>query len=284
MFNYSSLLSYLLLKISNLSKSYIIIFHSNIDGPGNIFRKFYYKIRKIIIINLVFLFNNKLVFLTNAQKQSYKKLCFFKKKMEYQSVIINNFIESNYIIQNKTNNLRVINVLFVGRLSYFKGVSDLINLIEMFRKNSRIKFSIVGNGPLGKDVPNYENVKYLGSINHDFIYDIYDNNNILILPSYTEVFPLVILEAMARGLVILASDLPGMSEIIIEGRNGYLFPPGDIIKMNKHISYLMENPKKIKQISNNNLKDIWKFTDEKQGSKYLNLLNMHQKQNLDLEY
>jgi glycosyltransferase involved in cell wall biosynthesis len=230
------------------------------------------------------LFNNKLVFLTNAQKQSYKKLCFFKKKMEYQSVIINNFIESNYIIQNKTNNLRVINVLFVGMLSYFKGVSDLINLIEMFRKNSRIKFSIVGNGPLGKDVPNYENVKYLGSINHDFIYDIYDNNNILILPSYTEVFPLVILEAMARGLVILASDLPGMSEIIIEGRNGYLFPPGDIIKMNKHISYLMENPKKIKQISNNNLKDIWKFTDEKQGSKYLNLLNMHQKQNLDLEY
>jgi glycosyltransferase involved in cell wall biosynthesis len=80
---------------------------------------------------------------------------------------------------------------------------------------------------------------------------------------------MVILEAMARGLVILVSDIPGMREIVKEGRNGYLFPPGDIKKIKEKILYLKNNPKEIRRISENNLKDIWKFTTEKQVSKYL---------------
>ncbi|HII00170.1 TPA: glycosyltransferase family 4 protein [Methanosarcinaceae archaeon] len=76
---------------------------------------------------------------------------------------------------------------------------------------------------------------------------------------------------MARGLVILVSDLPGMREIIKEGRNGYLFPSGDVEKMKELIFYLMNNPEEMEQMSKNNIKDIWKFTNEKQASKYLNL-------------
>ena len=82
-------------------------------------------------------------------------------------------------------------------------------------------------------------------------------------------FPVVIQEAMARGLVILVSDIPGMREIVKDGRNGYLFPPGDVENMKELIIYLKNNPKEIERISNNNLKDIWKFTADSQIPKYV---------------
>lgn len=270
-FNYSSLLSYLLLRLFNMHTYNIIIFHSNIDGPGSKLRTAYYKIRKTLIINLAPIFSEKLVFLTDAQKKGYQQLCLFNKKFDKRSVVINNFIDEKFISKYRTRDFQKIKILFVGRLSYFKGFQDLITLIGLFSNKSFIEFGIVGNGSLVKKIPNCNNVKYLGTVSHDSIYKIYDNYNILILPSYTEVFPLVVLEAMARGLVILVSDLPGFREIIKEDRNGYLFPSGNIEKMRELILYLMKNPKEIERISKNNLNDIWKFTAKKQASKYLNL-------------
>jgi len=60
-----------------------------------------------------------------------------------------------------------------------------------------------------------------------------------------------------------------MREIIKEGRNGYLFKPGDIEKMKELILYLNNNHQEIERISNNNLKDIHKFTAKKQIPKYI---------------
>jgi glycosyltransferase involved in cell wall biosynthesis len=84
---------------------------------------------------------------------------------------------------------------------------------------------------------------------------------------------------MARGLVILVSDIPGMREIIKEGRNGYLFPPGDVERMKEIILYLKNNPKDVERISKNNLKDICKFTTEKQVPKYIKVYKEVLKEN-----
>jgi len=99
----------------------------------------------------------------------------------------------------------------------------------------------------------------------------YDKSAILILPSYSEAFPLVILEAMARGLVILVSDLPGMREIVEEGRNGYLFNPGDLDKIEDLIFHLKNNKNQIKKISKNNLQDVHKFTSDILIPKYIKI-------------
>jgi len=273
LFNYSSLIAYLLMIFFNPLKRNLIIFHSNIDGPGSKLRTIYYKLRKTLIINFVVMFSDKLVFLTDGQRKSYKNLCPFDKKFRNKTKMVSNFLEDKYILKKKMKHFETVKILFVGRLSYFKGFHDLISLMELLKDNRHIELGVVGDGSLETNIPNYKNIEYLGSVDHKMMHEMYDDYNIFILPSYTEVFPLTILEAMARGLVIIVSDIPGMREIITEGRNGYLFPPGDIEKMKEIILFLKVNPSEIKRISNNNLKDVWEYTAEVQGKKYIEIMN-----------
>jgi glycosyltransferase involved in cell wall biosynthesis len=53
------------------------------------------------------------------------------------------------------------------------------------------------------------------------------SGHVLVLPSLAEGRGLVLVEAMAEGLPIVASDIPGPRELVLPGRTGFLFPPGD---------------------------------------------------------
>lgn len=215
-----------------------------------------------IFINFLVLFSDKLTFITLAQFNEYGKWIIFKKKLIKKSIIINNYIDEKLIKKNKLNNK--FKILFIGRLTKVKGFLDLI---KIGNELPELIIDVVGSGERFENLN--KNINLIGNVSHDKILEYYDKSSILILPSYTEVFPMTILEAMARGLVILASDIPGMREIVKEGRNGYLFPPGDVEKMKEIILYLKNNPKEVERISKNNLKDIWKFTAERQVSKYI---------------
>lgn len=266
LYNYSSIILFLYIKII-CRKKIIGIFHSYLDGgPSKFVRNFFYITRKFFVINFSILFLNKLIFLTNNQKNNFSKYNIFFKKIIKKSEIINNFIDEKDIIRKKQKS--EFNILFVGRLSKFKGFFDLVYLSKKINE----KVNIIGSGKYDKDIIP-RNMNIIGYINKEDMNKYYDNNLIFILPSYTEVFPLSILEAMARGLVILVSDVCGMREIIKEGRNGFLFLPGDINRMKEIILYLKNNPKEIKRISNNNLEDIWKFNKKKQIKKYIKVYN-----------
>lgn len=224
-------------------------------------------LRSILLFNFNILFCKKIVFITNWQKDSFKRYSILKKSFEKKSLVINNFIEPDYIIKSKKRYNTKDSLVFVGRLTKKKGVEDIISLQD--KLGEKIRIEIIGDGPLKEAVKKQKNLIYFGAIKNSIIKHCYDKSNIFILPSYSEVFPMTILEAMARGLVILVSDIPGMREIIKEGRNGYLFPPGDVERMKEIILYLKNNPKEIERISKNNLKDIHKFTAEKQVPKYI---------------
>ncbi len=241
-------------------KKTIYSFHQSF-GSG-IKKSIFENLLIFLIVNYICLFSKKLIFLTFGQKKHIKKYSILKKSFEKKSAVINNFIDKKYIIKNKLNFNK--GILFVGRYTQIKGFEDLIQVASTLPD---FKFHLIGDNSYNSKLQNMIN---LGKMDNSKIFKEYDKNSMLILPSYTEAFPMVILEAMARGLVILVSDIPGMSEIVKEGRNGYLFPPGDIEKMKKIISFLKNNPKEIERISKNNLKDIWKFTEEKQMPKYLN--------------
>ena len=85
-------------------------------------------------------------------------------------------------------------------------------------------------------------------------------NEILLLPSYGEGFPMVIPEAMALGCVIISTTVGAIPEIIKEGENGFLFQPGDVKGMSEAINRLMDHKDTMRQIQKNNIEKAKDFT------------------------
>ncbi len=251
------------------NKNINITFHLNLNTSSLSLKNLRNYLFRIFLINFLTPFAKRIIFLTNAQKGLYLKKCLFKKIFLNKSVVIPNFIEKESILEKKKNINKgdLLNIIFVGRRIRAKGYYDLIKLAKNL-ENKKIHFNIVGEGKSEPDVSRLDNISLLGSVPNNEILAQYDKNHILLLPSYTEVFPMTILEAMARGLVILSSDFPGIREIIKKGRNGYIFSPGNTKKMEELIIFLKNKPEEIEKISQNNLKDIRNFSEEKQLPKY----------------
>jgi len=204
-----------------------------------------------LIVSYCTFFSKTIIFLTLGQKNEIKKHSFFKKIFDQKALIIPNSIDDSIILCKKNNFSR--NILFVGRYTKIKGYEDLLSLAK---ETKSFNFYTIGEAE-GSELDNLTNI---GEVNHEKIIQYYDRNTILILPSYTEAFPLVILEAMARGLVVLVSDIPGMRNIIKEGRNGFLFPAGSVHKMSDVLLTLRDNLGLIEEISKNNLNDVKKYS------------------------
>ncbi len=121
--------------------------------------------------------------------------------------------------------------LFVGRLHEQKGVEVLLRAAERL-KGDDVFFVVVGSGHKEREYKilaqelQVENVLFTGEIGREELLAAFASSDVFVLPSIFEGMPYVILEAMASGKPVVASDLPGLSEVIAEGGNGILFKVG----------------------------------------------------------
>ena len=136
-------------------------------------------------------------------------------------------------------------VLFGGRLSiYHKGIDILIKVInEVIKANTNIKFHIFGSGEDGQKLVKElsdkypSNVKYLGFISNDHVENEYLNASLYIMTSRIEAFPLVVLEAQAHGLPVIAFNIKGPNDIIKNDFQGKLIKPFKIEDFAEEILY-----------------------------------------------
>lgn len=131
-------------------------------------------------------------------------------------------------------------LLYAGRLaSYAKRVLDLVGVVEELNraglpKDWRISLHVVGNGPEGERLEHELQSKAgrvdlhcHGRIPREELFRICEQSHITVLLSSFEGMPIALREAMARGAVPVATDIPAHREIITPGINGFLFPVGD---------------------------------------------------------
>jgi D-inositol-3-phosphate glycosyltransferase len=116
-------------------------------------------------------------------------------------------------------------ILFVGRLDFLKGLDIAINTIVIIKKfHPNIKLGIVG-GDYGSEAQKIiekdlnknnltDNIIWFGSIDHQKLNYIYNASNIVIIPSRSESFGMVALEALASKTPFIISNVGGMAEII----------------------------------------------------------------------
>jgi len=276
-FNFSELILLVLAKIHG--KKCIATMHSNINAHFLTPVLALEMTRLIIVYNVMLIMADKMVFLSRAHYENYRKYSILKNVSKSKAVIIPNAIEASRILTEKIPVPDTpLTCIFVGRFERRKGIYDLLSLAELLQ-GENVHFLIVGFGPLQPQKP-LKNVTIVGTVNNEYLFDYYDKSHVLLMPSYSEAFGIIILEAMARGLVIMVSDIPGMRERIDPNRNGFLFPPGNVEKMKEQLLHLKDNPEEIKRISGNNLEDVQRFTVANQAKKYLevyrNVLNHDQ--------
>jgi len=138
-------------------------------------------------------------------------------------------------------------IVFVGRLFPNKGIQYLIEAAPVIlSRYPNVEFIIIGKGPMEAELK-----KLIGRLNleHAFrflgivpsVSEIMRQCNIFVRPSLTEGMPLTILEAMACGLPVIASKIPGTSEIVKDGETGILIKPGDVKQLSNAIIKLIED-------------------------------------------
>lgn len=131
-------------------------------------------------------------------------------------------------------------LLFVGRLIPLKAVDALIAAL---RTLPPIETIVIGDGPerarlqrLSSDLP----VRWLGQVPHDEVIRVMSDAMCLVLPSRTEVFPNVIMEAMSVGVPVVASRVGGVPALV-SGESGILISPGDSVELALAIRTLVDN-------------------------------------------
>lgn len=121
--------------------------------------------------------------------------------------------------------------LFFGRLSYEKGVKTLI---DAFHKMPTCNLKIVGTGPLeaelkqNKEHNKIQNIAFLGYKTGQELKDLVHGAYFIIVPSeWYENNPMTIIEGYSEGVPVIGSDIGGIPEIIVNGKTGFLFKPGN---------------------------------------------------------
>lgn len=146
---------------------------------------------------------------------------------------------------------------FVGRLSEEKSVKTLINAIAIVaRSHPDVKLSIVGTGPNESELKAQcnelnlnSNISFEGYKANSF--ESLRNMDVFVLPSRTEGCPIVVLEAMAMGLPVIATNVGGNPELVIDGKTGYLVPVDSPESVAANIEKLISNRSLSRELGQN---------------------------------
>jgi N-acetyl-alpha-D-glucosaminyl L-malate synthase BshA len=128
------------------------------------------------------------------------------------------------------------NLMHISNFRPVKRVGDVIRVLAHVREKLDARLIMVGDGPdaglamqLARELGVADWVTFTGVV--DGVAQLLQAANLLVLPSQTESFGLVALEAMASGVPVIASDVGGLPEVVEHGVTGYLAPVGDVKQM-----------------------------------------------------
>ncbi len=139
-------------------------------------------------------------------------------------------------------------LIFVGRLAAVKGLRVLFDAFARARENHPdLHLTLVGDGddrthlehlaaPLG------DAVHFAGYLSQDAVAKALAEADVLVLPSFAEGLPVVLMEALASARPVIATQVAGVSELVEDGVTGFVVPPGDAAQLADRIGQLANDP------------------------------------------
>lgn len=141
-------------------------------------------------------------------------------------------------------------VVFVGRLDPVKGAPLLVEAFSrVLRDHPDARLTFVGDGPIRAEAQTRvqalgmsDRVTFAGFRSQPEVAEILTTADMLVLPSFAEGVPVVLMEAMASRIPVIASRVAGVQELVEDGQTGYAVPPGDVTTLAQRISNLLSHP------------------------------------------
>ena len=291
------------LMIHETKKNYEkIIFISNLNYVNVISLISLINLNKIKIILTERSSISELKYSNNLINKLKNELIYFFAKILYKFsdlIITNSKFEKNYIqdkfqlnnvicihppsikniIKKNTNNnyKKILNIIYVGRLSREKGIFVILKALTEIKKKYKFLFNLYGDGPEKKPIKNFikkNNLNKIISLN-GFVKDkklIFKNADLFINASLWEGLPNALVQSINYNVFPICSDAPGGNmEVIKNGILGLYFKTNDEIDLQKKIKKFLN--KRLKLNNKNRIKHLQNYTELKSNQKYLNTIN-----------
>jgi len=226
-----------------------------------------------IIVNYVIKNSTKIISATNEMK-----LIMEKKYHRKDVIVIPNGINVEEFKKAKSIKLNYPRprILFIGRMDEMKGTEYLIRAFTNTNKLKHGSLILIGDGPLKEDLEKKykknENIFFLGSVEHNTIPSYMKSSDVFVLPSIDEAQGVVLSEALASGMPIVASNVGGIPELI-KKENGILTKPKDYKSIEKAIIKILTNKKDLQKMKINNKKKADKLSWKNICTEYSSIFN-----------
>lgn len=161
-------------------------------------------------------------------------------------------------------------IIFVGTLRPVKGIKYLIKAMKIIRqKNEDARLMLIGDGEeraylenLVKELNLKNYVKFIEKVKNENVPEYMVTSDVFVLPSLSESFGIVNLEAMASGLPIVTTKVGGLPEVVKDGETGFLVEPKNPEQIAEKALLILEDDELRKRISRNNKEEVRKYSWE----------------------
>ncbi|MEX2514718.1 MAG: glycosyltransferase family 4 protein [Candidatus Paceibacterota bacterium] len=213
-----------------------LILVSEFRNPDRKVKKILFSIWNFIIGKKIINYSKRVLTWSKDSQKFMQDITADKSKVKY----LQPGIDTNLFYSKSSDEIRLnepMQLLMVARFIPVKNHAVLIKaLTKILSENNNIDITVtfLGGGQLRDEIENKvkkldlsDKVKFLDRVPYEKIREIYNEHDVLVLPSKKEAVGMVVPEAMACGTPVIVSDSVGAKDYVVEGQNGFVFKTGD---------------------------------------------------------
>jgi glycosyltransferase involved in cell wall biosynthesis len=160
-------------------------------------------------------------------------------------------------------------ILYVGRISFIKGIPVLIRSIPLILdKFPGAHFRLVGRCGINTrkkfvgqiDKKYHDRISFTGPMSYEKVLSSYQESVLCVFPSFFEAFGLVVIEALAAGRPVVLSKIGSFMEIVADGKEGLFFEPGDPGDLAEKVVTLLSNRNMLMKMQGDCIKKAQDFS------------------------
>ena len=241
------------------------------ESHNNIFYKLIHCVNNVAYFfsDKIILYSSNLISEWNLEKFSSKIIIANRHFLDFSQ------FKSNVIFSQRNNFIG-----YIGRFSEEKGVMNFVESIPLILKQKPfLNFLLIGGGNLTDNIKGYisekgleDKVELTGWVSHENLPKYLNSLKLLVIPSFTEGLPNIMLEAIACGTPVLATPVGAISDVIRDGETGFIMGTNSPDCISKNIIRALEHPQLENIIRNARELIVKEYTYEAAVQRYVKII------------